>query len=169
MAASLSLDLRRRVLAAVAEGLSHRAAGARFAVSAASISRGARWSASKGTPDRKPWAETRDPITSTPTRTRSLRLSVPSVTGRSMKCAPFCATRTAWSLASARSSASSNATRSRAKKDGARHGARPPGHPETTRGLVRWPTRPRSGAPRLHRRDLGHHEHGSSARSLPAR
>jgi transposase len=39
MAGSLSYDLRRRVLAAVAEGLSHRAAAARFAVSAASISR----------------------------------------------------------------------------------------------------------------------------------
>lgn len=39
MAGSLSLDLRRRVLAAVAEGLSHRAAAERFAVSAASISR----------------------------------------------------------------------------------------------------------------------------------
>jgi transposase len=39
MAQPLSLDLRRRVLAVVAEGLSHRAAGARFAVSASSISR----------------------------------------------------------------------------------------------------------------------------------
>lgn len=39
MARSLSYDLRRRVLAAVAGGLSHRAAAARFAVSASSISR----------------------------------------------------------------------------------------------------------------------------------
>ncbi len=39
MAGSLSYDLRRRVLAAVAEGLSHRAAAERFAVSASSISR----------------------------------------------------------------------------------------------------------------------------------
>lgn len=39
MAGSLSFDLRRRALAAVAEGLSHRAAAERFAVSASSISR----------------------------------------------------------------------------------------------------------------------------------
>jgi transposase len=42
MAGSLSFDLRRRVLVAVAKGLSHRAAAERFAVSASSISR---WSA----------------------------------------------------------------------------------------------------------------------------
>ncbi len=37
MSKALSLDLRVRVLEAVAEGLSHRAAAARFGVSAASI------------------------------------------------------------------------------------------------------------------------------------
>ncbi len=39
MSKALSLDLRIRVLSAVAEGLSHRAAAARFGVSAASVSR----------------------------------------------------------------------------------------------------------------------------------
>lgn len=39
MPTALSLDLRVRVLAAVAEGLSHRAAAERFGVSAASVSR----------------------------------------------------------------------------------------------------------------------------------
>ena len=39
MSTPLSLDLRVRVLAAVAEGLSHRQAGERFGVSAASVSR----------------------------------------------------------------------------------------------------------------------------------
>jgi len=39
MSKALSLDLRIRVLAAVAEGASHRAAGERFGVSAASVSR----------------------------------------------------------------------------------------------------------------------------------
>ncbi len=39
MPQSLSFDLRKRVLAAVAGGLSHRAAGERFGVSAASVSR----------------------------------------------------------------------------------------------------------------------------------
>ena len=39
MPTSLSFDLRVRVLAAVARGLSHRAVGERFGVSAASVSR----------------------------------------------------------------------------------------------------------------------------------
>jgi transposase len=39
MSKALSLDLRVRVLAAVAGGLTHRAAGDRFGVSAASVSR----------------------------------------------------------------------------------------------------------------------------------
>lgn len=39
MSKALSLDLRVRVLAAVAGGLTHRAAGERFGVSAASVSR----------------------------------------------------------------------------------------------------------------------------------
>jgi transposase len=39
MSKALSLDLRNRVLAAVAEGASHRTAAARFGVSAASVSR----------------------------------------------------------------------------------------------------------------------------------
>lgn len=39
MVKALSLDLRTRVLTAVAEGASHRAAAARFGVSAASVSR----------------------------------------------------------------------------------------------------------------------------------
>src|SRR5664280_1366171 len=39
MSRALPLDLRSRVLAAVVEGLSHRAAAARFGVSAASVSR----------------------------------------------------------------------------------------------------------------------------------
>ena len=39
MSKALSVDLRARVLAAVAEGASHRMAAARFGVSAASVSR----------------------------------------------------------------------------------------------------------------------------------
>ena len=39
MSKALSVDLRVRVLAAVAEGLTHRQAGERFGVSAASVSR----------------------------------------------------------------------------------------------------------------------------------
>ena len=50
MSKALSLDLRLRVLAAVAEGLSHRAAAARFGVSAASVSRWRRRAAVEGDP-----------------------------------------------------------------------------------------------------------------------
>jgi transposase len=39
MSKALSLDLRERVLSAVASGASHRAAAARFGVSTASVSR----------------------------------------------------------------------------------------------------------------------------------
>ena len=50
MSKALSLDLRLRVLAAVAEGLSHRAAAARFGVSAASVSRWRRRAMAEGDP-----------------------------------------------------------------------------------------------------------------------
>ena len=50
MSKALSLDLRIRVLEAVAEGLSHRAAAARFGVSAASVSRWRRRAHVEGAP-----------------------------------------------------------------------------------------------------------------------
>ena len=50
MVKALSLDLRVRVLAAVAGGASHRAAAARFGVSAASISRWRRRARVQGVP-----------------------------------------------------------------------------------------------------------------------
>ena len=74
-----------------------------------------------------------------------------------------------WSSASARYDASSPATPSRAKKDGARQRAGPPGRPEAAAGLVRRPARSRSGAPGLHRRDLGQDQDGAAPRPLPAR
>ena len=50
MSKALALDLRVRVLAAVAEGASHRAAAARFGVSAASVSRWRRRAQVQGDP-----------------------------------------------------------------------------------------------------------------------
>ena len=50
MSKALSLDLRIRVLSAVSEGLSHRAAAARFGVSAASVSRWRRLVREQGDP-----------------------------------------------------------------------------------------------------------------------
>ena len=54
MSKALSLDLRERVLAAVAAGASHRQAGERFGVSAASVSRWRRREREQG--DAKPRA-----------------------------------------------------------------------------------------------------------------
>ncbi len=48
MSKALSLDLRERVLAAVAAGASHRQAGERFGVSAASVSRWRRLAREQG-------------------------------------------------------------------------------------------------------------------------
>ena len=54
MSTPLSLDLRVRVLAAVAAGLSHRQAGERFGVSAASVSRWRARAREQGDPSPKP-------------------------------------------------------------------------------------------------------------------
>ena len=54
MPTPLSLDLRVRVLAAVAAGLSHRQAGERFGVSAASVSRWRALEREQGDPSPKP-------------------------------------------------------------------------------------------------------------------
>lgn len=56
MPTALSLDLRVRVLAAVASGLSHRQAAERFGVSAASVSRWRRWSVNRASPVPDRWA-----------------------------------------------------------------------------------------------------------------
>lgn len=50
MSKALSIDLRVRVLAAVAHGLSHRQAGERFGVSAASVSRWRQREREQGSP-----------------------------------------------------------------------------------------------------------------------
>ena len=54
MSTPLSLDLRVRVLAAVASGLTHRQAGERFGVSAASVSRWRALERERGDPSPKP-------------------------------------------------------------------------------------------------------------------
>ena len=54
MSTPLSLDLRVRVLAAVAAGLSHRQAGERFGVSAASVSRWRALEREQGDPKPRP-------------------------------------------------------------------------------------------------------------------
>lgn len=54
MPKTLSLDLRVRVLAAVSDGMSHRGAGNRFGVSAASVSRWRALAEKHGAPVAKP-------------------------------------------------------------------------------------------------------------------
>ncbi len=54
MSTPLSLDLRVRVLAAVSSGLSHRQAGERFGVSAASVSRWRALEREQGDPSPRP-------------------------------------------------------------------------------------------------------------------
>jgi len=54
MSTPLSLDFRVRVLAAVAAGLSHRQAGERFGVSAASVSRWRALERAQGDPSPRP-------------------------------------------------------------------------------------------------------------------
>ena len=163
MSKALSLDLRSRVLAAVAAGASHRQAAARFGVSAASVSRWRTRARQLG--DARPKALGGD--------RRSARIEAPGgvdpprcrrdARHHHRRAAPGARRATATASATAPSSASSPVTASRVKKDRPRQRAGPPGHPEAAPGLVRRPARPRPRAPRLHRRDLGDDQHGADA------
>src|SRR5271166_477715 len=55
------------------------------------------------------------------------------------------------------------------KKDRARGGARSPGYREAPRGQVRRASRSRSGAPGLHRRNLGFNQHAAPSWAGPER
>ncbi len=69
MSNALSLDLRSRVLAAVAGGASHRRAASRFGVRAVSLTVvGARLNESRELPDQRPWAAIAAPGVSKPKR-----------------------------------------------------------------------------------------------------
>jgi transposase len=69
MPRALSLDLRVRVLAAVSRGLSHRQAGERFGVSAASVSRWRMLEREQGEACARSMGETADPDGSRRTET----------------------------------------------------------------------------------------------------
>ena len=109
MSKVLSLDLRIRVLEAVAEGLSHRTAGARLGVSAASISRWRRRARVEGDP--LPRALGGDRRSGRIEAHRALILGVlaETPTAPSKSCA-VCSPGAGSTLAMARSSASSSAT-----------------------------------------------------------
>ena len=122
MPAALSLDLRVRVLVAVAQGLSHRAAGDRFGVSAASVSRWRALERAQGDArarrlggDRRSGRieAHRDMILAMIKETPDMAIGVKR------------SRRRIWLLVTAQSGASSPATKSRVKKDRARGRAGP--------------------------------------------
>ena len=168
MSKALSIDLRVRVLAVVAAGATHREAGERFGVSAASVSRWRNRERDQGDPGPKALGgdrrsgriEAHKTVVMAalgPERDASIEEVRQSLAGQGLV------------FGFGRSSVSSSATRSRAKKDRACDRAGPSGCPEATRGLVRSSTRSRPGSPRLRRRDLGLDQYGPSPRPLPTR
>jgi transposase len=129
MARALSVDLRERVVAAVADGISCRAAAVRFGVSAASAIRWRQRAVREGSPAPKPQGGDRrsgridahgDLIRATIAETPDMTLEELQAMLRGQ------ASRSA----SARCGGSSIVTRSRVKKDRARHRAGPARHPE---------------------------------------
>jgi transposase len=147
---ALSLDLRRRVLAAVhEEGLTHRQAAERFKVSAASVSRWRALAREKGEPRPGPLGgDRRTRVIETHAaiileffearRDMSLEELRAELAGRGLSFGYG----TLWRFFHRR-----GWTR---KKDRARRRTGPPRRPEAPSGLVRRPARPRSRAPDLH-------------------
>ena len=157
------MDLRRRVLAAIAEGVSGRSAGRRFGVSAPSVSRWRALERALGDATPKPiGGDHRSHRTEAHAAAIFSALeAAPDLTLEELreKLAQqrvFVSHGALWGF--------SIATRSRAKKDRARQRAGPTGHREAARGLVRGTTRPRPATPCLYRRDLGLHQHGAPVR-----
>ena len=168
MSKALSLDLRTRVLAAVAEGASHRTVGARFGVSAASVSRWRALERVQGDARPGPLGGDRRSgrIEAQAVLIRQLLEETPDITTEELRQALGSA---ATPSATARSSGSSAATASRAKKDRPRERAGAAGRHDAAAGLVRRPARPRPRAAGVHRRDLGQDQHDAHPRPLPAR
>ena len=136
MSKALSVDLRVRVLAAVAAGATHREAAERFGVSAASVSRWRKREREQGDPRPKALGGDRRSGRIEAHREAVMAALGPDRDATIEEVRASLASR-ASSSASARSSASSPATPSRAKKDCARERAGPPRCPEAARGLVR--------------------------------
>ena len=136
MSKALSLDLRTRVLAAIAGGLSCRQAAERFGVSASSAIRWRALECIQG--DARPKALGGDRRSGRIEARAGLILALveetPDITSRSCELHSRAA---ASRSATARSGVSSRGDGSRAKKDRTRGRARQAGRPETTAGVVR--------------------------------
>ena len=136
MSKALSLDLRTRVLAAIAGGLSCRQAAQRFGVSASSAIRWRALECIQG--DARPKAMGGDRRSGRIEARAGLILALveetPDITLEELRGASRAA---ASRSATARSGVSSRGDGSRAKKDRTRGRARQAGRPETTAGVVR--------------------------------
>jgi transposase len=154
MSKALSFDLRVRVLAAVAGGSTHRQAAERFGVSAASVSRWRTREREQG--DAQPKAMGGDRKSGRIEAHTATILSVleetPDITIEELRQALGEKGLSFGFGTIRRFFARHEITR---KKDGTCRGTGSSRRESRPRGLVREPARPRSGAPRLHRRDLG--------------
>jgi len=183
MVKALSFDLRTRALAAVAEGASHRAAAARFGVSAASVSRWRALARERG--DARPGTLGGD------RRSGRIEAQAPPIHERLGATSELTIEELLRTLAE-RGHAFGYGTIQRffpaprdhaSKKDGPRERAGPSRRPEATTSLVRRSDRSRAGAPGLHRwfggSDIdpvdrcpdgrGQDQPGTHARPLPPR
>src|ERR1700674_1663683 len=154
MAEPLSMDLRNRVLTAVAEGASGRRAAVRFGVSASSVSRWRALERKQG--DATPKAIGGD------RRSKHTEAQGPGIMAALEATPDITIEELREALAKEHvfvsygaSGGSSTVTRSRAKKVRACERAGPSGHREAARGLVRGTARSRPGTARLPRRDMG--------------
>src|SRR3954469_12766446 len=159
MSKALSLDLRTRVLGAIAGGLSCRQAAQRFGVSASSAIRWRGLERRQG--DARPKALGGDRRSGRIEARAGLILGLveatPDITLEELRTALAAA---AWQWATAVCGASLPGGGSRAKKDRARGRAGEAGHPEATSGVVRRPARSRPRAPRLIHGARAPPEHG---------
>jgi hypothetical protein len=149
MSRALSVDLRVRVLAAVAGGLTHlrRASGSVWVRPASAA--GASLNANRALRSRRRWAAIGVQGGSRPMARRYWPCWARRLTSRLTSCVVIYPNK-AWFSATARSAAFSNATRSRAKKDSPRLGAGPARRSDPARAMVRGPARSRPRAAGLH-------------------
>lgn len=163
MSRALSLDLRTRVLKAVADGMSHRQAGERFGVSAASVNRWRRRAEVQG--DARPKTLGGDRRSGRIEACKDLILGAlaetPDLTIEELRRTLAGQGHTFGFGTIQRFFERHRITR---KKDRACERAGSSRHREAPAGLVRRPARPRPRATGVHRRNVSLHQHGSAPR-----
>jgi transposase len=167
MSKALSLDLRVRVLASVAQGLTRHQADERFGVSASSVSRWRRREQDQG--DVRPKALGGDRRSG---RIEGHKKTIPAV----LEATPDLAIEELRRNWSEKGLIFGDGTIRRffvrhaitRKKDRARERTGSSRHSEASGDVVRRSTRSRPRTSRLHRRHLGFHQHGAPPWPLPA-